>query len=238
MSDTQLDNETPCETETLAPEGRTKSPNRKIELLLGLGVAFVLAVMAVPGVKPVPEPEPLNRTVRSLEGLMVLARDEAVQTGEDHMIVFERSLVMGEGAEPAVSSLVARLIRDRNGNGSASSFETMESLPLEPQSGLGWGSSLATRPADGDPAKSLSGETIFDQFGSEVPQHALVFGADGAPHSVSLPSGLRGAAGSGAGAVYLHSASRDYAVVLSPWGDIDLQVWNQASSEWQLAPSR
>jgi hypothetical protein len=39
---------------------------------------------------------------------------------------------------------------------------------------------------------------------------------------------------SGAGIVYLKSTTRDYALVLSPWGDIDVQVWDNFSSSWRL----
>ena len=65
--------------------------------------------------------------------------------------------------------------------------------------------------------------------------HWMLFQSDGAPHSLSAAARETGAAGSGAGAIYLHGADRDYAVVLSPWGEVDLQVWESDASGWQAA---
>jgi hypothetical protein len=47
-------------------------------------------------------------------------------------------------------------------------------------------------------------------------------------------AGAKSTGASGAGIVYLKSTTRDYALVLSPWGDIDVQVWDNFSSSWRL----
>ena len=96
-----------------------------------------------------------------------------------------------------------------------------------------WGSVLATKPANGDAASELSDPRGTGPSNSPVRAGGLVFRADGTPHS--FPSISGGSGDTAAGAVYLHDPTRDYAVVLSPWGDVDVQVWDAHSQSWQLA---
>ena len=197
-----------------------------MEWLVGVAIAFLLAVVAVPGIKPVPQRELANGTVRDLEGLLLLARDEAVETGDDHILFFEidsNGTITNDRGAP----VMALLIRDRNGDGLRADAEYVASVPVDSDGRVMWGSVLATMPADGDSAGQLSGPWSFDQaMGHAGRVRRLVFRADGAPHSFTadaVDSEIPSTAGSGAGTVYLHSETEDYAVVLSPWGDVNVQ---------------
>lgn len=209
--------------------------NRGVEWFLGVIVALLLAVVAVPGIKPVEELTLEQSTVRGFEELLVLARDEAVRTGADHIVFFEA----GEGAGSAVEGMTSRamvwLIRDRNGDARGTADEVIASVPVNQKANIDWGTRFATRPAIGDVASELAGPLSFAVPQAEGQVPALVFRQDGTPVATGSGGDARGSSGSGAGTVYLRSSTRDYAVVLSPWGDIDVQVWDDAKSAWQIA---
>ncbi len=80
----------------------------RVEWLLGVAIALMLAVAAIPGVRPLADRDPANATARGLEGLLRLARDEASQTGEDHIVFFEHAagggLVGTDRRTPVISS--------------------------------------------------------------------------------------------------------------------------------------
>ena len=217
-------------------ETKTQTRGGGVEWLLGISVAFLLAVAAVPGIQSVPHRELADVTVRGLEGLLLLAREEAIQTGDDHIVLFEIDSTSGQITNDRGAPVMALLIRDRDGDGRESDSEYVASVPVDADGIVAWGSALATMPANGDAADQLTGAWSFVQARGQVGRvRRLMFRADGAPHSFSADSGLSGAAGSGAGTVYLHSSTDDYAVVLSPWGDVDVQIWDPGSGTWQLA---
>ncbi|MBW2294257.1 MAG: hypothetical protein JRG94_18380 [Deltaproteobacteria bacterium] len=209
--------------------------SRRVEWFLGIAVAFVLAVAAIPGVQPTPHRDLAAATVREVEGLLRLARDEAVRTGEDHIVFFEHASGGGPVTDDQGAPLMALLICDRDGDGRPSESEYIASVPADTDGIVHWGSALATRPAAGDIAEQLHGPLSFGRSDAQIRERGLVFRSDGAPHSAS--SSVGGAGESGAGTVYLRGPTRDYAVVLSPWGDVDLQVWDTHSQSWQLAPA-
>lgn len=220
----------------------TDYDNSKVEWLLGISIACLLAVAAIPGIQSIPHRELEDVTVRGLEGLLLLARDEAIQTGDDHIVLFEVDATRGQLINDQGAPVMALLIRDRNGDGRQSASEYVASVPVGSvdSDGIGglveWGSVLATVPANGDAAGQISSPWSFGQaMGQPGHVRRLVFRADGVPHSFSLDTGLRGSAGTGAGTVYLHSPTLDYAVVLSPWGDVNVQIWDAASQTWQTA---
>ncbi|MCP4035976.1 MAG: hypothetical protein GY733_03505 [bacterium] len=214
-------------SETPPLEERTpRRVPRKTELLLGIAIAFVLAVVAVPGIETAPQPFLADPLVRNLEELLVLARDEAANSGDEHIVLLEPTGTFSES--------MVLLFRDLDGDGRASEAERIASVGLDRTEGLGWGALLARQPANGDAADVLRTPWSFSDPSVRDQPLGLVFGADGAPHTIAA-SGVRGAAGSGAGSLYLHSPTRDYAVVLSPWGDVEVQIWDDASGSWQLA---
>jgi Tfp pilus assembly protein FimT len=210
---------------------------RRVEWLLGVAIALVLAVAAIPGVRPLADRDLAHATVRGLEGLLRLARDEAVQTGEDHIVFFEHAAGGGLVGTDRGTPVMALLIRDRDGDGRRSESEYIASVPVDAERIVRWGSAFATKPADGDVASELSGPLSFGDSGTQVRARGLVFRADGAPHSYSSNSTSAGSGESGAGTLYLHGPTRDYAVVVSPWGDVDVQVWDSRSQSWHPAPT-
>ena len=217
-------NETASESQSLS----------RVEWFLGLTVALLLSAVAIPGVGPIAQPSFDDPTVRGLEGLLLRARAEAIQTGDDHIVFFRPDVSTLSFPELEVSELMALLIRDRDGDGGASEAEYVASVPIDSSGGVEWGTAMAARPANGDGSLSLASPLSFPLNDAGKPGHELVFRSDGAPivNGTASPTGVPT---SGAGTAYLRSATRDYAVVLSPWGDVDVQVWDVASGTWQVA---
>jgi hypothetical protein len=238
MADDELTSPSDLTSDSLR-ELRAQRDGKRVEWLLGLAIAFLLAVAAVPGIQSTPQSELSDVTVRGLEGLLLLARDEAIRTGDDHIVFFEIDGPGGEVTNDRGVPVMALLIRDRDADGQPSDSEYVASVPLGSDGLVSWGSARATTPADGDAAQRLLGPWSFGESAGQpgrVPR--LVYRSDGAPHAYTAESGTHGDAGSGAGSVYLYSASEDYAVVLSPWGDVDVQVWDPGSMSWRLASIR
>lgn len=211
-----------------------KSPTSvRIEWVLGLLIASLLAVVAIPGVRVDEDPSQANSAVSSIEELLLLARDEAMQTGQNHLVFFEGDPRGGPIVDAKGMPVMALLIRDYDGDWLPSLSEHIASVPMAPNSVLEWGSQRATMPAEGDTADEIVGPWSFIQPNGHSRARWLRFEADGAPHSFASISKEAGAAGSGAGTVYLRSDARDYAVVVSPWGDIEVQVWVDGAASWR-----
>ena len=72
--------------------------------------------------------------------------------------------------------------------------------------------------------------TFTDPGGN--PSRWVVFLPDGTPRSFSTGPFAAGALGTGRGAVYVSSGTRDYAVVLAPLGSVRVHSWNRGASAW------
>ncbi len=218
----------------------SRAPGRATDWLLGIVVAAVLAAVAIPGVRTRPEHAIEVASVERLEELVRLACDQAVATGDDHFVLLEAS--QQEAGEASVL-----VFRDLDGDAAPSEIEVLGRVSLAPAT---WGSAAAHEPAIGDTGTGLEGPWSFaarsrpaaidpgvptgEPVARPTGSRGVVFDATGVPHGLSQ-AGLRGAAGSGAGSLYLRTTTQDYALVLSPWGDVDVQVWDAASASWQVA---
>lgn len=225
----------PSQEEMTQVDETAAQPKRNVELFLGIVVALMLAVAAIPGVKQTPKAIFDDPTVRGFEGLLLLARDEAIQTGDDHIVFFEAVTLPVSDEAPLSKQPMAWVIRDRDGDGRGSPAEYVASVPADSSGSVEWGTRFATHPAIGDVAHTLSGPLSFDASKSSGQSAGLVFRKDGGPVVNGTSKDPDSVTGTGAGTVYLRTLTRDYAVVLSPWGDVDVQVWDNATASWQIA---
>ncbi len=220
----------------------------RVDWWLGLIVGGLLVAVAVPGIRTAPEHAIDEPSVERLASLIRLARDEAVASGDEHFLFLERP--EGEGGQGSVL-----LFRDIDGDSKPSEVEVIGSLPLAPAR---WGSAFAVERAIGDAGVGLRGPWSFDAqsrpaampeisaVSAEAPTapapipsgiRGIVFDAAGVPHRIES-NGLRAEPGSGAGSLYLRTSERDFAIVLSPWGDVDVQLWDGDATGWQVAHAR
>ncbi len=180
---------------------------------------------------------------RSLADLMMLARTEAIRTGDNHIVFFaadtaDNSLASGGGATAAAS-----VVRDADGDGLVDAGEPVAGVQFDAAGGMAWGSALAG--ALGTPLKAPNDNPVaefpetdtdflcctFTQPDDE-PARWVVFTPDGMPRSFSTGPYVQGDIASGNGTVYVTGGSRDYAVVLAPLGGVRVHHFLRNTETW------
>jgi prepilin-type N-terminal cleavage/methylation domain-containing protein len=178
---------------------------------------------------------------RSVADLMLLARTEAIRTGTNHIVYLQLDpagdpLLNGSGQPVA-----ALMVRDADGDGIPDAGEGRAEVPFDDTGSLQWGSVFAaavtTRAPNDDSAGIFPASdpdfaccTFVDATGN--PARAVVFLPDGMPRSFSTGPFATGPLGTGRGAVYVSSGTRDYAMVLAPLGGVRIHSWNRGTSAW------
>lgn len=173
---------------------------------------------------------------RSLGDLMMVARQEAMRTGVNHIVFFatdaEDNAISSRGGEPAAALLIA----DADTDGRVDAGEKVASVLLSNSQGLAWGSNFAANEGTPVPAPNDNGAATFpptdpdficctflDDTGSEA--RWVVFLPDGLPRAFSIGPFVTGPIASGNGAVYVTSGTRDYAAVLAPLGGLRVHAY-------------
>lgn len=174
---------------------------------------------------------------RQFADVLMVSRGEALRSREP-VVVFFTTDKLGSGLTDASGAAVAALaIRDLDGDGLVDSGERFTQVAYPAPGSISWGHSLATDIALGDPAGTAgnppTASLTFDQpDGTDATW--IAFMPDGTPRAyVDDSLAGTGAVGTGAGAIYLTSGSRDYAVVLSPLGTVHVQVWDAGAGQWR-----
>jgi prepilin-type N-terminal cleavage/methylation domain-containing protein len=174
---------------------------------------------------------------RQFADVLMVGRAEALRGREPVVIFFNAdrnaSALLGSNGD-AVAALA---IRDLDGDGNIDAGEYFTEVAYPPPGTISWGHTLATDLALGDPAGSAgsppTASLTFDQPDGSAATW-VAFMPDGTPRAyVDDTLAGTGAVGTGAGAIYLTSGSRDYAVVLSPLGTVHVQVWNESTGQWR-----
>lgn len=211
----------------------TPEPGRRAEWLLGLSAAALMAVAALPGYGSHQQNTHTRAAAERICSLVDLARDQAMLSGRDHLVYFapKSDLASLEGGNG--ERVVALLARGTHTDGVLPSWDHVSSVVIEPDAPTDWGSNRASVPAPADPASRLDGGWSFVQPDGENRANGLVFSADGRPRAFGALSPYFGEAGSGAGALYLRSPQRDFAVVLLPDGLTRVHTWDVSMREWR-----
>jgi prepilin-type N-terminal cleavage/methylation domain-containing protein len=179
--------------------------------------------------------------VRNFADLMMLARTEAIRTGDNHIVFFaqdaEDNALTGAGGQPAA----ALLIRDQNGDGTVDAGEKIAAVNVAAAGSLGWGSAYAAAgsskaPNDNPAATFPEPDADFLCCSFTKPDGTaarwVVFRPDGMPRAFSVGPFSAGNVASGNGAVYVTSGERDYAVVLAPLGGVRVHAWARGAGVW------
>lgn len=212
-----------------------------IEIAVALGLVALLMTMAIPLLTRWQDDQKVKAAARRVGDLLMLARSEAIRTGDRHVVFF---------GPPGNTDPAGNAIEDLNGNyvpllvlddgpvatanctiNAGEAFEVAQPVP-----GLAWGVAKATSraPNDSGPAAfappQSSGSTFADPTGTA--RSWLLFGPDGMPAVFTGGGGACGVIGSkgtGGAAFYITNGKRDYAVVLSPLGGVRVHAWSEAT---------
>jgi len=182
--------------------------------------------------------------VRSIADLLMLARQEAVRTGDNHIVFFFEDAGDNALTGPTGRAAAALLIRDGDADGVVDSGEKVAAVYVDDTGSLGWGSTFAANLAT--PAKAPNDNpdatfpatdadflccTFLDPDDNEA--RWVVFMPDGLPRGFKVGPFTAGDVTSGNGAVYVTSGNRDYAVVLAALGGVRVHGFMEGSGGWR-----
>jgi prepilin-type N-terminal cleavage/methylation domain-containing protein len=205
-----------------------------IELMLVVSITAVLAALAVPGFASWRQNQGIKSAAQSLAGAFTMAHGEAIRTGDMHIVFFQtdalgNTLVDSDGM--AVPIVVINDGRPGAGNQNCriDDGETIGAARAEP--GVFWGITGATAkvPSDFGAGDLAVGSSFTDSDNNKATW--MMFRPQGTPVSFT-PACVLGATGSGAGSAYVTNGQRDYAVVLSPLGGVNVHGWRSDKDEW------
>lgn len=208
-----------------------------VEVAVVAVIVSIMLVVSIGGMQQWIRNQNGNELARQFADVLMASRAEALRGREPVVIFFNAdrnaSALLGSNGD-AVAALA---IRDLDGDGQIDAGEFFTEVPYPPPGTISWGHSLATDLALGDPAGTAgsppTASLTFDQPDGSAATW-VAFMPDGTPRAyVDATLAGTGAVGTGAGAVYLTSGSRDYAVVLSPLGSVHVQVWNESTGQWR-----
>ncbi len=180
---------------------------------------------------------------RSLADLMMLARTEAIRTGDNHVVFFSQDTADGALSGGSGQLVAASVIRDADGDGLVDAGEPIAGVQFDAAGGMAWGSSLAAALAT--PLKAPNDNAVADfpepdadflcctfTTPDDDPARWVVFTPDGMPRSFKTGPFLMGEVASGNGAVYVTGGNRDYAVVLAPLGGVRVHHFVRDTENW------
>ena len=224
----------------LATGERRRAGFTLVELAVVLGIVGVLMLMAAPVFVRWQDDQDAKRAARGIADLLMLARSEAIRTGDPHVVFFGppgSQDPAGTNIEDSGGNYVPALVLDDGPVATANCrIDGGEAIEvIRPIDGLAWGVALATTQAPNDngtaaftPPQS-SGSTFADPTGTA--RSWLLFRGDGMPVVFSGAGGncgTVGSKGSGGAALYLTNGKRDYSVVLSPLGSVRVHAWSES----------
>jgi type II secretory pathway pseudopilin PulG len=217
-----------------------------LEMLVAVAMIGVMAALAVPSMSSWRQDNQIRATARQVADAFMLARSEAIRTGNRH-IVF---LSAGGAGDPVGNPLPVDprtggpvpvlVINDGVPGANNCLFDANEGVHrvlASPPPGVNWGQTVvlsngAAAPNDaGDIPPLVDGTSFTDGVGN--PTTWVMFRADGIPVGFN-PGCNVGPPGSGTGAVYVTNGRRDYAVVLTALGGVRVHGWDTGIGQWRL----
>jgi prepilin-type N-terminal cleavage/methylation domain-containing protein len=221
------------------------SPQRRnrgftlIETIIVCAVIAIMAGMVATVLARRTGDQRAKAAVRSVADLMLLGRAEAIRTGVNHIVYLQADLDDAALENKSGDPVAALLIADADADGVPDAGEYKASVPFDDTGSLEWGSSFAgSTQAPNDNAAALFPATdpdfaccTFTTQGGN-PSRWVVFLPDGMPRAFTKAPFATGALGTGRGAVYVSSGTRDYAVVLAPLGSVRVHSWNRGADAW------
>jgi type II secretory pathway pseudopilin PulG len=214
-----------------------------VEIAMVMAIVGVLVAVAVPNTIRWQRDQRLKGAAHDVADLLVLARSEALRTGNREVVFYGPSGTQ----DPSGTALTGPngtvpFVVLNDGAAATSNCKIDAGEPksvVEPVADVRWGVALATTRAPGDTGAANfsppqnSGGTTASPAGVAV--QWFLFRPDGVPVRFQGSLGACGTIGQtalGGAAFYLTNGSRDYAVVLSPMGGVRVHVWNQRTGAW------
>jgi prepilin-type N-terminal cleavage/methylation domain-containing protein len=214
-----------------------------VEVMIVVAIIGVFSLVAIPRLDEWFDNVRAKSVARSIGDVFLLARSEAMRTGDNHVVFF---------GEPGTQDPAGNDIEDEDGNwvpllilndgppATANCVidggEAFEPIHIDGIERMQFGTSHATAPAPADTGTgpySTDGVSFSDAANNPTPW--VLFRPDGIPVAFNGAGSTCGAieqTGSGAGGIYVTSGQIDYGVVLAPLGGVRVHAWRLDSGDW------
>lgn len=201
-----------------------------IEIMIVVSLLGVIIAIAIPAMGQWSSNARLKAASRKIEKAFNTARLEAIRTGNNHIVFFQEdtannSLTGGFGVPIVV-------IDDERAPNTNCLIDGGDDIArIRGEIGVNWGVSAATSavPTDFGAGDIATGSSFSDGAGNDTTW--VMFNSQGMPQRFTSACAI-GAAGTGAGAAYVSNGKRDFAVVVSPLGNVRVHLWNGGAGVW------
>jgi len=217
-----------------------------IEIMVVVAIIGIIMAAAVPGINRHFETMNGRAAAKSIVDALTIARAQAIRTGNNHVVFFSiinagvaagdtvgAPLVDGNGAPVPVFVLNDGRPGSANQNCQIDAGEPRLTFDAKP--GVGWGANAppaAIEAPDDDAVNAIPVAGSSFRAPDNTPNMTWVqFRPDGIPVAIDNACNS-GRLGSGGGTIYLQTASRDYAITLSPLGGVRVHVWSPSIGGW------
>lgn len=215
-----------------------------IELVVVIAVVGIFTLVAAPRFGKSLSDQRVKAAARDVADLVLLTRNEAIRTGDNHVLYFGppgttdpngTALVHTDGSTAPLLALNDG--PEATANCRIDGGESKRSVGAE--NGLSWGVANATARAPGDQGAAAfsppqsSGNTYLDPSSSAT--NWVLFRPDGIPVVFTGSGGDCGTVarlGSGGAAFYITNGRVDHAIVVSPLGNVTVRSWPRGGSAW------
>jgi prepilin-type N-terminal cleavage/methylation domain-containing protein len=214
-----------------------------IEVMVVVAIIGVFALIAVPRMSDLFANQRVKRNARNVADVFLLARAEAMRTGDNHVVFFGppgTTDPAGNDIEDAYGTYVPMLILNDGPPATANCVidggEDIKPIYDIDADTVQFASVLASGKAPGDQGTgpwASSGISFADAANNPI--HWILFRPDGIPVSFTGTGsncGAVGQAGSGGGGIYVTNGHYEYGVVLAPLGGVRVHAWRVESGSW------
>lgn len=214
---------------------RSRSGVTLVELVIVLALISAIIGIGAWGFLDWMRGQNIKTSARAVSNAFLLARGEAMRTGENHIVAF------GVGVLPNVDADIV-IAKDGPPDTANCSFVSTDVVHRESLlDGVSWGTTTtlagnAAVPDDpGQATANASNGTTFSTPNFTTPASWVTFEPDGIPRAftsngtVCTSVGLPGESGGG---IYLTNGKRDYSVVVAPLGTARVVGWRPDTGSW------
>lgn len=210
-----------------------------IEIMVVMAIIGAMTALAVPAFSTYFADQRVKQAARSVADVLSLARTEAIRTGRNHVVYFQQDPTGAALVDGAGTPVPVLMVQDDDGTGPLPAPNGQvdvgeQRMPVRAEAGVNWGVTFAAGAAPGDTglvANFATGRTF--QTPGMAAAGWIVFRPDGLPRGYSTGPYTEGGIGSGGGAVYLTNGRRDYAIVVTPLGGVQVDLWDASRGQWR-----
>jgi len=214
-----------------------------IEVMVVVAIIGVFTLIAVPRLNDLMENQRVKRNARNVADVFLLARAEAMRTGDNHVVFFGPPGTQdpaGNDIQDENGSYVPMLILNDGPPASANCVidggEAIKPIHNIDTQNVDFQSVMASGQAPHDTGAGpwdSNGVSFADP--SNNPINWILFRPDGIPVAFTGAGSNCGAiaeVGSGAGGIYVTNGRYEYGVVLAPLGGVRVHTWRPEPGAW------